>query len=73
MLTTRVCDFAELHPPIYDYISATVLADAPVQYCIQAREDETGKPPKYYAYVLTQSKLTWASDAHVASLRRFLP
>lgn len=60
MFKTRVCDFSDLHPPLYDFMKAADRADDPIQYCIEACHEFSDKPPLYVAYVLTQSRLMCA-------------
>lgn len=72
MLKTRVCDFSDLQTTLHDYINAAIRPDDPIQYCVEAFENRNGEPPHYYAYVLTKSRLIWASDAPVGSVRQYV-
>jgi hypothetical protein len=72
MLNTRICDFSDLQTALYNYVIPVIRLDDPVQYCVEACEYKNGEPPKYYAYILTKSKLIWASDVPIGKVSRYV-
>jgi hypothetical protein len=72
IFTTHVCEFPQLQPSIHDYINPVIRTDDPILYCVEAIEQKSGEPIKYYAYILTKTSLIWASDNPTGSMLKYV-